>query len=143
MASKSELLLMDGETVMAALQTEMYAQSTNIVLNILARIFGIFATILGAKRWGQLTITDKRLVLEIHQKIFWCFDFRASFSTLMPNSISSVDYAFAGQVLCFCRKYIFSITTASGNGYAFVLKGGKNQAIEITNAALNTLLKNK
>ena len=142
MASKSELLLMDGEIVTAALQTEMYAQSTNIIANIIARIIGFVAMIFGAKKWGQLTITDRRIVLEVHQKIFWCFDSGASFSTLMPNSISNVDYAFAGQVLCFCRKYIFSITTSSGNGYAFVLKGGKNQAIEITNAALSVLLKN-
>ena len=143
MASKSELLLLDGETVVAALQTEMYAQSTNIIANIIAKIFGIIETILGGKKWGQLTITDKRVVLESHQKMFWCFDVGASFSTLMPNSISSVDYGFSSQVLCFCRKYMFSITTASGNVYAFVLKGGRSQAIEITNATLNTLLKNK
>lgn len=143
MASKSDLLLMDGEVVVAALQTEMYAQSTNIIANIVARILGIFATIFGVKKWGQLTITDRRIVLEVHQKIFWCFDTGASFSTMMPNTISTVDYAFVGQVLCFCRKYVFSITTASGNGYVFVLKGGKNQAVEITNATLNTLLKNR
>ena len=143
MASQSELILLEGEIVTSALQTEMYAQSTNIIANIIAKIFGLIATILGMKRWGQLTITNMRVVIETHQKIFWCFDTGATFSTLMPNSISSVDYAFAGQILCFCRKYLFSITTASGNCYAFVLKGGRNQAIEVTNAALNTLLKNK
>lgn len=143
MASKSELVLLDGETMQATLQTEMYAQSTNIIANIIAKILGFIAMVLGGKKWGQVTITDKRVVIEVHQKMFWCFDSGATFSTLMPNSISSVDYAFAAQILCFCRKYLFSITTASGARYAFVLKGGKSQAIEITNAALNTLLKNK
>jgi len=143
MVSKSELILLDGEIVQSSLQTEMYAQSTNIILNIIAKIFGIIALIFGVKRWGQVTITDRRVVIETHQKIFWCFDTGACFSTLMPNSISSVDYAFVGQILCFCRKYIFSITAASGTTYAFVLKGGRSQAVEITNVALCTLLKNK
>ena len=143
MASQSELMLVDGECVDAALQTEMYAQSTNIVENIVAKIAGFFAKIFGIKCWGQLTITDRRIVIETHRKIFWCFDSGATFSTLMPNAISSVDYAFVGQVLCFCRKYMFSIATSSGAGYGFVLKGGKNQAVEITNAALNVLLKNR
>ncbi len=143
MASQSELILLEGEAVTSALQTEMYAQSTNIIANIIAKIIGIIAAIFGVKRWGQLTITNKRVVIETHQKIFWCFDTGATFSTLMPSSISSVDYAFVGQMLCLCRKYLFTITTASGNCYAFVLKGGRNQAIEVTNAALNTLLNNR
>ena len=143
MTNSSDVILIDGEKVVVALQTEMYAQSANLIENILAKIFGIFAKILGVKRTGQLTITDRRIILEQHQKIFWCFDTKAVFSTMMPNAIASVDYAFVGQVLCFCRKYVFSFTTTSGRGYEFVLKGGKSQATEITNAALNTLLKNR
>ena len=143
MASKSELMLVEGETLVATLETEMYAQSTNIIANIIAKIVGFIATLLGSKRWGRLTITDRRIVIEIHQKMFYCFDSAATFSTLMPTAITSVDYAFAAQLLCFCRKYLFTISTSSGNAYAFVLKGGKNQAIEITNAALSTLLKNR
>ena len=141
--ASSDLAMIGDEKVVVALQTEMYAQSSNIIENILARIFGIFATLFGVKRTGQLTITDKRIVLEQHQRIFWCFDTAAIYSTLMPNSIANVDYAFKGQILCCCRKYVFSFTTTSGAGYEFVLKGGKNQAMEITNAALNTLLKNR
>lgn len=143
MANSSDIILMDGEKVVVALQTEMYAQSTNIIENIIAKVFGIVAKFLGVKRMGQLTITDRRLILEQHQKIFWCFDTKAVFSTIMPNAIASVDYAFVGQILCLCRKYVFSFTTTSGAGYEFVLKGGASQASEITNAALNTLLKNK
>lgn len=140
MASESELMLMEGEQIVVALQTEMYAQSTNLIANFIAKIIAFLAKIFGCKVWGQLTITDRRIVMETHKKIFWCFDQGATFSTMMPGSVTSVDYAFAAQFLCFCRKYIFSITTASGQAYAFVLKGGKNQAIEITNAALSTLL---
>lgn len=143
MASQSELMLVDGESLVASLETEMYAQSTNIIANIIAKIFGFIATILGFKRWGKLTITDRRIVIEQHQKMLYCFDTAATFSTLMPTAITSVDYAFAAQILCFCRKYLFSISTSSGAVYGFVLKGGKNQAVEITNAALKTLLKNR
>ena len=143
MASQSELVLVEGETLVASLETEMYAQSTNIIANIIAKIIGFIATILGFKRWGKLAITDRRIVIEQHQKILYCFDTAATFSTLMPTAITSVDYAFAAQLLCFCRKYLFSISTSSGSVYGFVLKGGKNQAVEITNAALRTLLKNR
>lgn len=141
--ASSDIALMDGEKVVVALQTEMYAQSTNIIENIIAKIFGIISMFLGIKRTGQLTITDKRIVLEQHQRIFWCFDTAAIYSTLMPNSIANVDYAFKGQILCFCRKYVFSFRTTSGVGYEFVLKGGRSQAMEITNAALDALLKNR
>jgi hypothetical protein len=143
MGNSSDIILMDNEKVVVALETEMYAQSTNIIENIIAKVFGFLAKIFGVKRMGQLTITDRRIILEQHQKFFWCFDTKAVFSTIMPNSIASVDYAFVGQVLCFCRKYVFSFSTTAGKGYEFVLKGGKSQASEITNAALNVLLKNK
>ena len=143
MANSSNVILMDGEKVVVALQTEMYALSTNIIENIIAKVYGFIAMLFGIKRMGQLTITDRRIILEQHQKIFWCFDTKAAFSTIMPNAIASVDYAFVGQILCFCRKYVFSFSTTSGNGYEFVLKGGASQASEITNAALNALLKNK
>lgn len=141
--ASSELSMIGDEKVVVTLQTEMYAQSNNIIKNFFAKFFGIFATLFGVKRTGQLTITTKRIVLEQHQRLFWCFDTAAIYSTLMPNSIANVDYAFKGQILCCCRKYMFSFTTSSGAGYEFVLKGGKNQAIEITNAALNTLLINR
>ena len=141
--ASSNIVLIGDEKLVVTLQTEMYAQSTNIIDNIIAKIFAIFTIIFGFKRVGQLTITDRRIVLEQHQRIFWCFDKAAIYSTLMPNSIANVDYAFKGQILCCCRKYVFSFTTTSGTGYEFVLKGGKSQAIEITNAALNTLLKNR
>lgn len=143
MANSSNVILMDGEKVVVALQTEMCALSTNIIENIIAKVYGFIAMLFGIKRMGQLTITDCRIILEQHQKIFWCFDTKAVFSTIMPNAIASVDYAFVGQILCFCRKYVFSFSTTSGNGYEFVLKGGASQASEITNAALNALLKNK
>ncbi len=139
----ANIMLMEDEKVVVALQTEMYAQSTNIIENIVAKVFGGIAKILGFKRIGQLTITNRRIGLEQHQKLFWCFDTKAVFSTIMPNSIASVDYAFTGQVLCLCRKYVFSFKTTSGAGYEFVLKGGASQAKEITNAALDTLLRNR
>ncbi|GEM_PF-6559485 len=141
--ASSDIALIGDEKVVVTLQTEMYAQSDNIIENMIAKLYGFLAKVSGIKMTGQLTITDKRIVLEQHQRIFWCFDTAAVYSTLMPNSISNVDYAFKGQILCFCRKYVFSFTTTSGKGYEFVLKGGKSQAIEITNAALNTLLKNR
>ena len=114
MGNSSDIILMDNEKVVVALETEMYAQSTNIIENIIAKVFGFLA------RMGQLTITDRRIILEQHQKFFWCFDTKAVFSTIMPNSIASVDYAFVGQVLCFCRKYVFSFSTTAGKGYEFV-----------------------
>ena len=115
MANSSDIILVDGEKVVVTLQTEMYAQSANIVANIIAKVFGFVSMLLGCKSIGQLTITDRRIILEQHQKIFWCFDTKAAFYTIMPNSIATVDYAFVGQVLCLCRKYVFSFSTTSMN----------------------------
>lgn len=136
----NQLPLMEGETVVATLETEMYATSSNIIANIFAKIEGVFDALIGAKRRGQLTITDRRLILEQHKKIFWCFDTEATFCTMMPSSIANVNYGFKSQVLCCCRKYVFEIVPASGDGLSFVLKGGKNQAAEIANAAVHALL---
>jgi hypothetical protein len=143
MASQSDLELIDGEVLVASLQTEMYAQPTNIIVNIIAKIIAAIATLFGCKRWGKLTITNRRVVIEQHQKMLYCFDAKATFSTLMPTAIASVDYGFVAQLLCFCPKYMFAIATNSGVVYGFVLKGGRNQAMEITNATLNTLLSNR
>lgn len=141
--ASSDVVLIGDEKVIVSLKTEMYAITTNVFLNFFAQIVAVVSKILGCQMVGQLTITDKRVIIEKHQRMFWVFDSAAVYSTLMPTAIATVDYAFVGQVLCFCRKYMLTITTSSALAYAFVIKGGKNQASEIANTVLSTLLKNR
>jgi hypothetical protein len=53
MGNSSDIILMDNEKVVVALETEMYARSTNIIENIIAKVFGFLAKIVGVKRMGQ------------------------------------------------------------------------------------------
>lgn len=52
--------LLEGEKRVLTLQSEMYAQSNNIIVNILATIIGFIATILGCAEVGTLTVTRRQ-----------------------------------------------------------------------------------
>ena len=139
--AKSQVALMEGEKVEMILEAELYATSTNFIANVLGKIFGIIAKLLGVKSIGFMTVTNKRVIIEKQDFVLWCFNRSGSCSTLMPQSIATVDVANTATFLfCMCKKYVLTISTAAGSGYAFVVKGGAQQASEAANAVLKAFL---
>lgn len=144
MGNSPDITMIDGEVVVVGLQTAMYIQKEDgswISAWLSSLCEQIRDTILGVRRIGRLTITDRRVIIEKHQRILWCFDSEMEISTIMPNAIASMSYSFEARHLCCCRRYLFKIKTMGGEIYEFYLKKGKKQAEEISNAALGMLLR--
>ncbi len=136
---ESNLMLIDNEHVVLTLQREMSANAGGN--GFFAKLKKWFDKIRGVRYLGMLTITNRRLVFEYQKKVFWCVDSEASHTTLLPHSISSVESSFAAtKCMCYARQYMFSFTTCAGKTYTFG-NLDETQAKEITNAALNALLK--
>ena len=69
--AQSDLILQDGEALLGVVEGEMFAVYTNPLMNFFATIMKIISRILGSNTTGQITVTDRRIVLEIHKTVFW------------------------------------------------------------------------
>ena len=60
--SKSSLILNQGEELLAVVEGEMWATSTNVFENFMAHIKKFLFGLCGYKHTAQLCITNKRIV---------------------------------------------------------------------------------
>ena len=131
---ESSLVFTAGEEIQATLKGELFATSTNLLVNIIMKIIQFVMAILGTRKEAQLVVTNKRVVLESKLFTCCCIPQAASFKTIPYSGVSSVEYAFAAQCACgLCRKYILTVTQNSGESFGFVLKGGESEASKIAN----------
>ena len=134
---ESSLVLVAGEEVKAILKGELFATSTNILLNIILKIIQFLMFLTGHRMEAQLIVTNQRIILEIKRYTCCCIPCAASFKTIPYSGISSVEYAFEAMCICgLCRKYILSVTQNSGSSFGFVIKGGEAEASSIANAII-------
>ena len=131
---KSSLILTEGEEVQAVVTGEMFATSTNLIANAIAKIQQFFGVLLGHRLQGQLTLTNKRVVLETKSLTCWCMPAAATFKSIPYQGVASVEYGFTAMCsFGMCRKYTLTVTQNSGESFGFVLKGGEAEAGNFTN----------
>lgn len=136
----SSLVLLENEQINATLQGELFATSTNLLVNIFARIVQFVLFICGVRMTAQLTVTNKRIVLETKTFTFWCIPQAAAFKSIPYNGVASVEYAYQAQCCCgLCRKYALTVTQTSGAGFGFFVKGGESVAATISNAIISNM----
>ena len=126
--SKTSLVLFEGEELLAVVEGEMWAKTDDAMENFVEQIRKTFFGIFGYKKTAQLCITNRRIVIEQHRSCT-CTDMGSIFTTLLPQSIASVDSASMGTCCCglCCKKYEMHIVQNSGAFYGFVLKGGPQE----------------
>ena len=136
----SSLVLTENEQINATLQGELFATSTNPIVNILAKIIQFLMFISGVRMTAQLTVTNKRVVLETKTFTFWCIPQAAAFKSIPYNGVASVEYAYQAQCCCgLCRKYALTVTQTSGEGFGFFIKGGESVAATISNTIISNM----
>lgn len=136
----SSLVLTENEQIKATLQGELFATSTNLIANMFAKIVQFLMFICGVRMTAQMTVTNKRIVLETKTLTFWVIPQAASFKSIPYNGVASVEYAYAAQCICgLCRKYALTVTQTSGAGFGFFVKGGESVAATITNTIISNM----
>ena len=130
------------EPIKFSIPAEVWATTSNPIANMIAKIVQFINMLFGHRERAQLIVTNKRVVLETQSITWYCIEAGASFTTYLPQSISSVGYAYSPMFLgCLCRKYVLAMNFNSGTGFNFVLKGGERQATEVCNAMIAALVK--
>ena len=138
--AKSDLILQDGEALLGVVEGEMFAVYTNPLMNFFANIVKIISRILGSNTTGQITVTDRRIVLEIHKTVCWVFPSAASFKTILPQGVASVEYAFKATLFgCLLKKYVVSVAETGAESTSLVIKGGAKAASDFANLIIGTL----
>ena len=103
---KSGLVLAENETLIAELEAELWATSSNPIAKLLGHIVKFINLILGNKRQGYIVITDKRVVEIIQFKALWVFNVGKNVKYVLPSSVKEVGYLMEGTCCgCFCQAY--------------------------------------
>ena len=137
---ESSLVLVQGEEVQATLKGELFAVSTNIVVNIFMKIVQFLLFLTGNRMEAQLIVTNKRVVLETKSFTCCCIPSAAAFKTIPYIGVASVEYSFSAMCICgLCRKYILTVTQNSGESFGFVIKGGEAEASAIANTIVQNI----
>ena len=136
----SSLVLTEGEEVQAVVEGEMFATSTNLIANAIAKLFQGIAAIFGYRKTGQLVITNKRITLEVKGLTCWCIPASGVFKSIPYHGVASVQYGFEAMCcLGLCRKYALTVTQNSGEAWGFWLKGGEAEASGVTNLIIGNM----
>lgn len=103
---KSGLLLTENETLIAELEAELWASSSNPFAKLIGQVVKFINLILGNKRQGYLVITDKRVVEIIQFKALWVLNVGKNVKYVLPSSVKEVGYLMEGTCCgCFCQAY--------------------------------------
>jgi hypothetical protein len=102
----SNIDFLENENIIADVEAELWASSSNIIARVFGAIARIFALLFGIKKKGYVILTNKR-VIEVRQNIScWCFNTGKEVKYVLPNSVKEVGYVKVGTVCgCFCQAY--------------------------------------
>ena len=140
--AKSQLILADGEEIKGVLEGELFATSTNPLVNLLMHIWKIILMIFGTKAIAFITVTNRRIVVETCKTSCYVFEAGGSFETILPQGIASISYSFVGTLCgCFLKKYMVEVATNSGRSIATVVKGGKKAASDFANLMIAAVVR--
>ena len=103
---KSGLVLAENETLIAELEAELWATSSNPIAKLIGQVVKFINLLLGNKRKGYIVITDKRVVEIIQFQALWVFNVGKNVKYVLPSSVKEVGYLVEGTVCgCFCQAY--------------------------------------
>lgn len=141
--AKSNLVLAEGEELKGVLEGEMYATSLNPLVNFFLTIWGFLCRLVGVKRSSQVTVTNRRIVIEEKRTVFFCCPNSAGFRTILPQGVASVTYRFQATFLCcFLRKYTLELLETSGQTTGYYIKGGQKAASDMANMMVQAIIRN-
>lgn len=90
---KSGVILIEGEALVAELEAELWATSSNPIAQLLGDITKFISGLLGFKKKGFLVITNQRVVEVFDQINCYVFNTGRTVKYLLPQSIKEVGYA--------------------------------------------------
>lgn len=102
---KSGIVLAEGENVVAELEAELWAASSNPIAKLIGQVQKIISMILGHRRKGFLVITDKRVIEVINFYNCYVFNTDKGVKYVLPSSIKEVGYLKSTVCGVFCPAY--------------------------------------
>ena len=133
-ATKSGVTLVEGEELIAELEAELWATSSNPIARFLGAIQKFIAMILGSRKKGFLVITNKRVVEVSTQIACYCMVVGRQIKYVLPSSIKEIGYTRAATFLCCCPAYHLYYESFTQRT-AILLKGADEaEALKLTDA---------
>jgi len=140
---KSKIMPMEGETIIAEIEGEMWAASSNPIARLIGKILKILNLILGIRQAGYLVLTSNRIIFYKKSVALWVFPTFLESSSLLPQAVSSVGYIRKGSFLgCFCPTYYLQILQNNGTEIVIQVKGAtETEVVKYANVLYNATRK--
>jgi hypothetical protein len=103
----SGIILNDGEQLIAEIEAELWATSSNPLAQLIGSIQKFISKILGFKKKGFIVITDKRVVEATSITQCYVFNTAKEVKYLLPSSIKEVGYKKRATCGMFCPGFYF------------------------------------
>lgn len=103
--SKSGITLAEGEVIIAELEAELWATSSNPISKLIGSITKFISSLLGNRRNGYLVITNKRVVEVVNIIQCYVFNTDKEVKYILPSSVKEVGYAKTTTCGVFCPAF--------------------------------------
>lgn len=104
---KPNVVLSAGEELIAEIEAELWATSSNPVAQLVGEIQKFIGRIFGFKKLGFIIITNQRVVEVYDQINCYVFNTERRVKYLLPSSIKEVGYTKSATCGLFCPGYYF------------------------------------
>ena len=126
---KCTITPLPNENVIAEIEGEMWAASSNPIERFFSGIVKTIAGFLGFRRAGYLLLTDQRIIFVRKEIALWVFPKEAVTASYLPQAVASAGYVRRGTFCgCFCPVFFLEINLISGQSISVQLKGA-NEAV--------------
>lgn len=139
---RSGVILEDDEKLVAEIEAELWAASSNPIARFIGAIIKVIYLILGMKKEGYIVLTDKRVIEVVSQKACWVFNTGKEVKYVLPSSVKEVGYTKEGTFLgCFCQCYSLyydshtQLTNVQLKGY------NEQETIKLVNTFYETIVR--
>lgn len=126
---------MENEKVIAELEGELWASSSNPISRFFGLILKILFFIFGFRQSAYLLLTSNRIIFYKKMVGFWFFPIQVENFSLLPQALSSVGYIRKGSFFgCFCPTYYLQILQNNGSETLIQIKGAtETEAMKYAN----------
>ena len=139
-ATKSGVVLQDGEQLIVELEAELWATTSNFFLNMGLTIMKVIMKILGTSMKGFVVVTNKRIIEVNTKKVCFVFTMSREIKCIMPHCLLNVGYAREGTLACFCPVYCLVYGGHSMMPRRVRLKGfDEDQAAKLAGEVFNAI----
>ena len=128
---KNNIVLVDGEEISFQIEAKISSGVNNPLMKAFDKATRfIWMYLLGYKKNGFLTVTNKRVIISSQESILWCVESSKLVKTITPQSIKEIGYTMDKSFFCFCPTYVLYYEGLTDNFKVYLPDNNEQEVAE-------------